>query len=575
MKPTHHTSIGARTRRTTTALLAMALVLVGLAMPTPAPAIEIEPPAVDELSATGLTITDGEIQLSLDQAVQIALERNLGLIIERYNWVQTRAGVLQSLGIYDLDLTGSLLYQDTTQPNAVVVEGVPVAQSTTTNFSLGLSQLLATGAVASVDVFGRRSETNSLNQALNPLYSASASLEVRQPLLRNRGRLPTERGIMVARSRVDEGQEVFERRLAETIQQVQQAYWDLVEARDQLVVAQEALDLAQVLDEQNRVRVEVGTLAPLELIQSEAGIANRESDIIAAEARIGDAQDVLREILNLEQSGRMWDVTINPTTDPATELVEVDLDEALATAMTERPELAAQRSRMRILEIDREFFRQNMLPSLDVVANYSLSGLAGTGEIPGDPSSGEGSLAIAGDLTDAFDDVVGGDFDTWSVQLLFSYPLQNSEAKAQQAIADYDYDRGLAQLEQLRNQILTEVRSAQRRVETAAKQIEAARVSRQLEEQNLDAERKRYENGMSSSFRILQIQEDLTQARSREVNAVTAYRRALAELFRATGTLVDAQGVDVDYGMPFWEKDDNAEEAMADEDEVALDRTED
>jgi outer membrane protein TolC len=121
-------------------------------------------------------------------------------------------------------------------------------------------------------------------------------------------------------------------------------------------------------------------------------------------------------------------------------------------------------------------------------------------------------------------------------------------------ISDLALEQGLAELEQLQLQIVTEVRAAARRVETAAKQIESARVSLRLEERNLDAERKRYENGMSSSFRVLEIQEDLTQARSREVTAVTAYRRAIAELYRAIGVLLEQKGVELEGAVPDWKR---------------------
>lgn len=523
------------------ALLAAGLLAGGA--PVRAEEVRIVPTPADALDPAGLDVGEAGIQLTLDQAVEVALSRNLGLVIERYNWIQTREGILQSLGIYDTLLSGFAQITDETSPTVEVVEGVPVTQEQTEFYQLGLSQLTPLGGLAELTTSALTRETNSQNVFLNPLYSASADLTYTQPLLRGFGQLATERNFLVARASTAQSVEIFEQQVSQVIRDVEQAYWDLVEARNQLVVAREAARLAQVLHEQNEVRVDVGTLAPLELIQSEAGIAGREEDIIRAEAAIGDAADRLRFLLNLE-SGPYWDAAIVPVTDPETERVPIDVTEAIETALSERPELAGQLRRLEVLEIDSRLFHNLARPQLDLQVNYSLGGLSGEGEAP-DPDTGD-IIRVQGGFSEAYEQILDRDFDGWSAQLVFSYPLQNRERRAQATVADLAVDQGLAELERLQRLIVTEVRAAARQVETAAKQIESARVSVQLEERNLDAERKRYENGMSSSFRVLEIQEDLTQARSREVSAVTAYRRALAEFYRSVGILLDQKGVDLD-----------------------------
>jgi outer membrane protein TolC len=309
-----------------------------------------------------------------------------------------------------------------------------------------------------------------------------------------------------------------------------------------------------VLHDQNQVRVDVGTLAPLELISSEAGIANREEDIIRAEATIGDAEDQLRLLLHLDQ-GELWDRPIVPVTDPETPRVELDLEDSIRTALSQRPEIASQIYRIDSLEIDSRFFRNQALPQLDLRLNYGLGGLSGTGPEVVDPETGEVLIpATQGGYSDAFEQVLDRDFDRYQVQVLFSYPLQNRDRRAQRVVSELALEKGLVELEQLQQQIVTEVRAAARRVETAAKQIESAGISRRLEERNLEAERKRYENGMSSSFRVLEIQEDLTQARSREVSAVTTYRRALSDFYRSIGRLLEQKGVELEGAVPDWKR---------------------
>jgi outer membrane protein TolC len=288
--------------------------------------------------------------------------------------------------------------------------------------------------------------------------------------------------------------------------------------------------------------VDVGTLAPLELVQSEVGIATREEQIILAEAEVQRAEDELRRLMHLE-SGELWEKPIVPTTPAETERPEIDLDGSIATAMAERPELRNQKLRNDILDLEARFFRNQMLPRLDLTARYGYNGIGG------DFRDEETGAITAGGFSDAVDQLSDQLFEGWRVDLLFGYPLQNRTARARKAIADLDREQGQNELSELEENVIVEVRSAVRGVRTAAQQIESTRASRGLAERNLEAERKRYENGLSTSFQVLEIQEDLTAARSREVAAIASYRRALAEYWRATGRLLEAEGVEFEDPM--------------------------
>ncbi len=519
----------------------MLLLLATLLWPHPGSAasetVHLQPTPPEALPKADLDVEDDGIHLSLDNAIEIALRRNLGLVVERYNWVQTNDGVLRSLGIYDLSAFATVTSSDSTQPSAQVIEGVGTISTKNQSLNLGLSQLLPTGGTVDLTLLdANKTSSNNKNLPFNPLYSASSSVTLTQPLLRGVGKLATERQILVARTNADQSRASFEQQVSDTIEAVDSAYWDLVEARDQLGVAQEALDLAKTLHNQNKIRVEVGTLAPLELIQSKAGIAGREEDIIRAESAIGDAADHLRQLLNLDQ-GPLWEKEIVPTTDPKAQRIDVKVNDAIKTALAERPEIAGQIHRLDGLKINRRFSRNQLLPQLDLRIDYGLAGQAG-----------KSTSGLSGDLNDAVSQIRGRDFDSWRAQLTVSYPIQNRQARAQAAIDEAALEQGLAQLAQLEQTVVTEVRTAVRQVQTTAKQIDSAKISRELEEKNLDAERKRYENGMSSSFQVLQIQEALTQSRSREVSAVTAYRRALAGYYRTIGRLLDREGVEIDTG---------------------------
>ncbi len=511
---------------------------------TLAASIEISPAVVEIGDVAGLTIEDSKLQLSLGEAVALALERNLGLAVERYRQSESDLVVRQNFGIYDYTTTVDLSAFDETSPTASNLEaglGNQIQEQEGQSWNLGLSRLLPSGGEASVNWKNSRFETNSLFATLNPSFRVDFDVSFRQPLLRDLGKLSTERGLRIARTNRDVSRENFEVQVTGTIQQVENAYWNLVEALEQYVVAKESLALAERLHEQNRIRVDVGTLAPLELVQSEAGVATRVEQIIRAEAAIGDSEDRLRQLLNLSGAG-IWDLSIVPTTEPEMEPVKIAIENSIRTAIAERPELRSKRRQQENLELEIDYFQNQKLPRLDLAVTYGLNGLGGD-VTQRDFLTGTILAQQPGDYGDALDQVAGNDFDGWSVALNLVYPIQNRAGKAQSALAEVAFDRGRAELSELELAVVTDVRRLARFVDTARQQRESARVSRNLEEKNLEAEQKRYENGMSTSFQVLQIQEDLTEARSREVSAVTGYRKALVLYYQATGELIDRSDV--------------------------------
>jgi outer membrane protein len=483
--------------------------------------------------APKLDIRDNAIQLSLDEAVALAVERNLGIVVQRYTRVQNRLGIDQNLGIYDLLLNADALANNTNSPT---LSSIAASQSEEQDLDASLAQLLPTGGTFSLGWRNSRSKSNSPVFSVPTSFNSGLTFAYSQPLLRNFGAAATERGLRIARTNSQLGGIEFQRQVILLTQQAINAYWALVNAREQLVVAQQSLQLARDLNERNRIQVQVGTMAPLEVTQSEASIATREEGIIQATSNIGDAEDTLRQLLNLP-SGPLWSTPIIPTTEPNTdERVSANLDEALGAAVSQRPELRNQTVLLEQARLDADYFRGQLKPSLNLNLSYGYSG-------------------VGTQYNNAFNQVTGLDFRGWSAQLQFGYPIQNRAARAQSAIANIDVDRSQTLYDQERQLIETEVRRALRGVDTALKAIDAARKAREFQEKNLDAEKKRYENGMSTSFQITQIQDQLTQARSSEVTATVNYRTALAEYYRATGRLLDREGITIEEpGEPDYTK---------------------
>lgn len=484
-----------------------------------------------------LQVRDGAIELSLDDAVELSLRRNLALVIERYVRTQAHLGVEQTLGVYDLLSTTTLRVTDSSSAGATRFQS---AETVEQFLSVDFDQITPSGGTFSLGWNGNRSESDG--DPVSPFYRSGLTFNFVQPLLRNRGSLATERQLLIAQNQSLTNSQQFSQRVIQTLQLVIDAYWNLVESREQLRVAQESLALAQQLHERNRIQVEVGTMAPLELVQSEANIATNDEEIIRTQTLVGNAEDELRRLLNIPQ-GPLWEAAIRPTTAPEVEAPTIDVGASIRSALETRPEVRTQQLVIDLARREAAYFRNQKLPALDLTLNYGLGGanvdVIGL-DADGDPILGPGTFS------DALGQIVGFDADGWTAAVTLTYPLQNRSARAASAIADLDVESAKATLTQIEQQITTEVRQAARQVDSAAKQIEAARASARFQERSIDAEKKKYENGMSSSFEITRIQQDLTAAKSREVTAIIAYSTALTQLQQATGQLLSTYGIVID-----------------------------
>ena len=496
-----------------------------------------------EIGELGLQPAGEKIELTIEDAYSLALERNLSLLVERYRYTQSILGIDEARGIYDLNLQADFSRLGSSAPVTSALVDVDGNQETSTNtpFSIGLSQLFFTGGTLSLQWDGNRSGTNNRNQVVNPLYRSGLNLQASQPLLRNFGRLATERSLIIAKTSRAISQEALQLEVENILQSVSDTYWELVEAREQLAVAEESLKLAEELHEMNRIQVEVGTLPPLDLVQSEAGVATRQEDIIRRSAVVEDREDDLRQLLNFNQ-GELWDVSIMPVSEAEIPFREIDVRTAIREALNLRPDLRRQRLQNENQDVEYRYARNQAKPNFSVTANYGISGSSG-GVVD------ENGLPIPdqtfGDTLDVLSD---GDFDNWTIRLDFSYPLQNRAAKARRAVAELALEQSNIELDQLEQSVITEVRRTARAVRTAAQQIESSKISSRLARENLKAEEKRYENGIVTSFQILEIQEDLSQARSREVAAIASYRRALTAFYRTTGQLLREMSVTLGEG---------------------------
>ncbi len=486
-----------------------------------------------------LDIVDGVLRLDLQDAIAIALQRNLALSVQRHLRRESQLSIAEALGIYDFTLAAFGQLSTNVSPiiSTLVDTGGAAQKRDQTQWSTSLSRLFPVGGTASLTFNGARTEDNDARQAFNPVFNEGLDLRYQQPLLRGFGRTATEQQLLVARINSTINRESFDLEVQRVVQEIGSGYWSLVEAREQLRVAEESLGLAKELHQNNKIQVEVGTLPPLETVNSEAGIARSQNDIIGRRGQLQDAEDVLRRLLNLDQ-GALWDTPIEPTTAAEMAFIDIDVDQAIATTLERRSDLKRKTLEIESAQINHKVAKNGLKPQLDLDASYGFNGIGGRTDL------GNGAIDPGG-FSDALNQILDRNFEGWSASLSFSYPIRNQAAKARYATSELALDRNRVEYTDLEQSAITSVRRLARAVRTAAEQIESARVSSRLQRKNLEAEQKRYENGLSNSFRILEIQQDLSQALRDEVSAIVGYRQALVLFYNGTGELLEKYGINL------------------------------
>jgi len=481
-----------------------------------------------------------EMKLSMRDAVGLALEHNINLEVSRLGLAGSTAALDGSRGLFDpyLNLQGSASESSNPATNQLV--GAAVATSRRRSLDLSLGKLFATGTELTVGWTNSRTATNSSFYFLNPSYSSGFTLGLKQPLLRGFGTDVNRAGIEVARRNRDLSRLAFEQIVIATLQQVESAYWNLVYRIDNLAVKRQSLKLAQDLLDQTRTRVRIGTAAPIDIVQSEATVAAREQEIIVAENQVEDAADLLKQLMGFENT-EDWRSRIVPTDRLEQQPEPVSLEAALDEALRRRVELQQKQLETEVREVALLSARNATLPAFGINVNYGYAGVGGTETV----RDGAGNVIAVnkGGWDDALRRITDLDYKQWSAGFQFTYTLGNHDARARLAQRRYELRSARESLALQRQAVIADVRAAVRGLEAGAKSIAAATKARELAERNLDAEQKKFANGMSTNYQVLKIQEDLAAAQASELYAKVAYRIAKVQYEAAIGRLPETMGV--------------------------------
>ena len=481
------------------------------------------------------------LRLSLEDAVKTALERNVGIQVSRYDYRASGEALRSQYGLYDWIGTADVERQSNKSP---AISQFQSSGDTRSIANFGIEQEIPTGGTYNVGFTNSKITTIGGGTLVSPAYHSGLALALAQPLMRDFGVDITQRGINMARNTLGISREAFRVTLLDTTNAVEQAYLDLVYSRQFIDVVKEALFLARDQARITQIRIDVGASAPLDILQPRVQIATSEESLINAVADVRNAEDTLRTLMHLDPGD--WDRPIIPTDVVRYTPFSVDVQDAVTRAFDLRPELRELTLTTDTRRIENLYARNQVLPQLDLHVNYNAAGLAGRTALV-DPITGEptGNFASTG-YQRAFRQVLGTDFPSWTVAFNVGVPITNIGARAEAKRTELELSRSRSDEEQTRQNIALQVRETARAIDTSAKNITAARAARDAAEQNLEAERRRYENGMTTNFQVLQVQQQLSDARARELQSLIGYNKAVTAFHRAVGDLLDVRNIRIE-----------------------------
>lgn len=581
---------------------------------------EVPPADLTNTARIAELLKDGKLMLSINDAVSLALENNLDLVLARYNLniadtdiLRTKAGstvlgvntgivqntpgggvgglsgtvgsgsggtspasggvgtgtlgiVSSTLGIgspvtsFDPVITGSLQMDRAYTQSSSVFNGVPLLNSNTGTANFSYTQGFHFGTDLSVGFNNTHTTSNNPTTSFTPSVVSGFQARVTQPLLQGFGFLPNTRFIRIAKNNREISDVAFRLQVITTVDQIENLYWNLVYAFENVRVQQEALAFAQKSMQDTQRQVQFGTVPPIQMVSAQSTVATDQQNLILAQTNLQLQELLMKNALsrNLEDP-ILADAEVIPTSTmqvPQQEQVTPTRD-LINDALSHRAELSESRIDLSNRELNNRAVRNSMLPTLDLYAYYGGSGLGGNinPAVPDcsatvtrfcfNPATSPAPFATGGPVgyTDVLNQLVNSSAPDKGVGLTLNIPIRNRTAQANMVRAQLEFRQAQVRLQQLENQIRIEVRNAQFSLQQNRSAVQAAQAAVDLARQTLDAEQKKLAAGVSTSTAVLQMDSGLTSAQSNLVSATAAYEKSVVELDRSTGLLLDHTGI--------------------------------
>jgi HAE1 family hydrophobic/amphiphilic exporter-1 len=520
--------------------------------------------------------------MTLNQAVALALQNNNDIDASRIDVKVAEFNLQAARGVYDPLFSSESFYERRTTPTSSTIGGGANGSVTQTDPTADVKLGGFTpfyGGSYQLDFTSTRLTTNNQFATLNPQYPTALTFTYTQPLWRGLKFDLNRRNIEVAKKNLSLSDAQFRQRVIDVISQVEQAYWDLVFALRNLQVQIDAVKQARMQVESNQRLVDQGVLAPIDIVAATNQVTTFEQNVYTAQESVTRAENTLKTLMLPDRTAPLWSSALTPITPVALEAPRVPLQQAVESALTNRPELAQLRASAEINQIDTRYFKDQTKPQIDLFGSYSSAGLAGT-VVPASPSPSKGGTSqeltdrvnalstlaglnpltssttsttststvapnLIGGYGQSLQNILDQNYPTARVGVRISIPLRNRTAEANLGSSLVQGNRIKDQLAQTRQIIEADVRNSLQAVKSSEARLAAAAASRSSAELQYASEERMFRAGTSTVFLVLQRQTDLLAARGRELQAQTDLNKAIATLQQSTGSTLEANNVTV------------------------------
>jgi outer membrane protein TolC len=481
------------------------------------------------------------VSLTLDEAVKLALENNLDISVQRIDQQTYDVSIAGLEAVYSPTVVSSLSNRTSKTASTSTIAGAATGATINTsnlNFTGGIFQgVRKGGGNLQLNIDNGRQSTTSLNATYNPQYFGTLNAQYTQPLLRNFTIDSNRQALLITRLNQEISDIELQQITLNTVANVRNAYWDYVFAVQSVEVARQSLTLAEELLKNNQARVEIGTMAPIDVVQAQSQAAQQRQTLVTAEGARRTAEIALKRLIVSGTNDPLWTSAIEPVDRPDFRPEPIDVNAATQRALNTRTDVLQARKNLEANAVTLRLLRNQTLPQADVVARYQTTGVGGTQFLTtGNGVNREVVGIIPGGYLDALETLFRQRLPTWNFALNFTYPLGMSAAKASIAKARIQQNQIDVQLRQLDLEVTSDISNAAVQVQNTAERVQATQVARDLAQQQLDAENSKFGVGMSTNFQVVQAQRDLATAQNNELQAILAYRRAVVEFERVQQT---------------------------------------
>jgi len=517
---------------TAAAILTLAVVAPAGAQ-TPAAAAAPLPAVGKVQSPQAAFVTPGpRVDLSIEEAVARAREKNIDIAVARITPRLTDFSIAALYGNYRVNLTAATNQQHSTRLPTNLTQGIQTATPTNTSgWSSGFAQnLWKGGGNWNLNWTNTRVDTPASNNIRNPQFNSGISALYTQPLMRGFRIDQTRASLQTSRITQSNDEISVQSTMNTTMANTRNAYWDLVYAIQAVEAAQNSLDISLKLVQDNQARVEIGTLAPIDIKSAEAEAANRRLTLVTAQATVRTSELALKRLIVSGTDDPMWGSSINPVDRPAATPEPINVDAAVQRALRERTDMQQSLNNLKVSDINLRLQRDLTRPQLNLTTTYGLQGLGGP--------LVQGGTTVPSGYWDALRNIYRLDAPQWNFALSFAYPIGQSQQEANVARSTLALEQTQANIKALQLQIATDVANAAQNVQSTLEAVQQSGVARQLAQERLNAAQSKFEVGMAINYEVVQAQRDYLDAQNNELRALLNYRKALVnfESVQTTGT---------------------------------------